>query len=428
MLQDWTGQFARQNALLFAACHVGTEATTPVPSPPLDWTYVLRAADRQGVTPLLHEWLKRHPEVVVDEEWAHRVHDAYWASHFQNRLLLSELERVSHAASGAGIDLMPLKGATLATDYYPTPALRPLSDLDLLVRPHDADGLGRVLQALHYQEVAPSPSYVADRWLDDASRDHCWFATRDGFDVLIEYRTAPLELAVGRLTDLDPACTALLRQHAAEVWARAGAARDRTAIGTRMSPEDLLLHVTSHLAAKHLDFRLIWLHDVARIVMGAPELDWDYVSRTSTHLRIAAPVSAALQAAAAWAGAPIRAEHLERVRAGLKARSVVALERRDYDRLCRHIASLGGGDLTAQGPGVWPLGAALSRVSGWLPRVRMLRWVALPDRAYLAHRGMPAESSLGYVAAWVRRCARRLARLAVSASGIVRRQTARTKR
>jgi hypothetical protein len=418
MPRDRSDRFENENTLLLAACRVGTGTPTLVLSSPLDWAYVLRAADRQGVTPLLHDWLMRHREVAVDPASAQRVRDAYWASHFQNTLLLAELARVSHAAAQAGIDLMPLKGATLASDYYPNPALRPLSDLDLLIRPGDVDGLGRVLQALNYQEVAPPPSYVDDRWLDSDSRDHCWFASREGFNALIEYRTTPLELAVGRLTDLDPACTASLRQHAAEVWARARPARDRTALGACMAPEDLLLHVTTHLAAKHLDFRLIWLHDVARIVMGARELDWAYVSRTTARLRIAAPVSAALQAAVRWVGAPIPPENLERVWGEMRTRSVMDLERRDHERLCAHVASLGGRDLTAEGPAVWPLVAALSRVKGWRPRLRVLRWVALPGRAYLAHRGAaPTPGPLGYLEAWARRGAGRLARRPATASG-----------
>jgi putative nucleotidyltransferase-like protein len=399
----------RENAFLLAACHVGTPAPALEPSASVDWPYVLRAADRQGVAPLLHDWLTRHPEVAVDKAWADHLHHAYWTNYFRNKVLLSELRRVCDAAAAAGIDLMPLKGASLATDYYPSPALRPLSDLDLLVRPHQIAGLSRVLRELHYQESETPPSYIEARRLHDQSREHCWTAAHDRLDVLIECRTAPLELAVGRLTDLDDALTASLRQHAADTWIRAAAVSDPASVGLRMSPEDLLLHVTTHLAAKHLDFRLIWLHDVARIVMRARDFDWQYFARTTAHFRVAAAVSTALEAAARWIDAPLETEPLRLVRAELRTRSIVALEHLEYQRLSAHVASLGDRDLTAAGPSVWPLGSALSRVSGWRPRLRVLRWVALPDRAYLEQRGTVRKGPLGYVAACARRYTRRLA-------------------
>jgi len=128
------GRFDRENAVLLAASHVGAPSRA-TPAQPLDWPYLLRAANRQGVTPLLHAWLKRRPDIVPDASSASRVHDAYWSTHFHNGLLLAELVRVRRAAAEAGVDVMALKGARLAADYYPLAALRPLGDLDLLVRP-----------------------------------------------------------------------------------------------------------------------------------------------------------------------------------------------------------------------------------------------------------------------------------------------------
>ena len=295
--------FIEANALLLAAARAGEPASVPSIGADLDWDYLGRAAERQGVAALLHDWLRRHPGAPVDAVCAEALHESYWSGHFRNRLLLEELQRVAQAAADLGIEIMPLKGAHLAPRLYPAPAFRPLSDLDLLIHPRDVARLGALLQSMGYAEVDHSPSYVDDQWLDLDSRDYCWFAIRQGFDALIEYRVAPLELAVGRLTDLDRAYTDALRRHAREVWTRSTPSPDGTM--RVQSPEDLLLHVATHLAAKHLDFRLIWLHDLARIVLGTPELDWSYVITRSADLRMAAPVAAALEAARCYAGAPI---------------------------------------------------------------------------------------------------------------------------
>jgi hypothetical protein len=389
-----------------------------VPHARRDWLYLIRAADCQGVTPLLHDWLTRHPDFAADEADRERLHDAYWTNHFRNRLLLAELRRVARALAETGIEVMPVKGARLATDYYPMPALRPLGDLDLLVQPQDLSRLGDALRALHYREVDSPHTYMDDALLDVQSSEHCWMAHADGFDTLIEYRTVPLEPAFGRLTDLDPAVTASLRRHAEAVWLRCGAGRsvapDRP--WALMSPEDLVLQIATHLAAKHIDFRLIWLHDLARVVGGTPALDWDYVSKTSRDLRLTGPVSAALRASARLVGAPVPAAVLIALDADVRKSPLLTLERWDYGRLQGHVASLADRDLTVDGPGVWPIGSALSRLSGWGPRLKMVRWVALPCRAYLEDRGMGTTSSLGYLGASVERYARHAARGALRAA------------
>jgi putative nucleotidyltransferase-like protein len=416
-------RFSRENALLFAACRLGPRAEGVAPAEPLDWEYLLQAADRQGVAPLLHDWLMRHHGFAAPASFAERLYHAYWANHFRNRLLLSELALLADAAAGAGIDVMPLKGAILALDYYPTPALRPMSDLDLLVRVEDLEGMGRLLGTLGYREIDPPASYVEDRRLDRASREHQWVTARNGLSVLVEYRAEPLGPAVARLADLDNDFTATLRRHAAAMWSRARPASDQASVGLRMSPEDLLLHVAIHLAAHHADFRLIWLHDVARITARRSEgFDWEYVCASATRLRVAGPVRAALQAAAQWIDAPVRVADLERLLDSPSRRSMVSIQRWEYRRLSEHVANLGNADLTAGGPCVRLLGAAFARLHGWGPCLRVLRWAVLPSREFLAlwHDRAAATGRIGYATTCARRYASALARVIVSAGRLLR--------
>jgi len=396
--------FARETAFLLQACRIDRRPPDPADLDRLDWSYITDAAGRQGVAPLVADWLKDVPDLAITEPGVSVLRDAYWVNHFRNQVLLEELERIQRAADAAGIATMPMKGASLAADYYPTPALRVMSDLDALVHPRDLARVAAVMQELNYYGIDTARSYVDDRWLDESSREHPWIAMRDGLQVLIEFRTASIETAVGRLTDLDRPFTQMLHRYTEEVWKRAeGAPR------LRMPPEDLLLTVAAHLAAKHVDFRLIWLHDIARIVTGAPSLDWDYVARTAARLRMAAPVSAALHAAARWLGAPITAEHLACVAAPLRTAAAGWLERWDDRRLRLLVSTLGARDLRTGGPAFWPLISALSRVRGVGTQLRVLRWVAFPGRGYLEHRGIPVSAgAMGYGAATIRRAVRRI--------------------
>ena len=411
-MQNVGARFARENEVLLAACRDDRRPPDPAELRGVDWPHLRAAADRQGVTPLVADWMSSLAD--RDVPGAATLRDGYWVSYFRNQVLLPAYEQMRRAADAAGIETMPMKGASLAADYYPSPALRVMSDLDVLVRPNDLQRVAEVMRELNYSAIDTDRSYVDERWLDDSSREHSWVAMRDGLQILIEIRTASIEPAVGRLTDLDRPFTQLLHRYTAEVWARAEARR-KTGEPLRVTPEDLLLTVATHLAAKHVDFRLIWLHDIARIVTATPSLDWDYVARTADRLRITAPVTAALHAATRWLGVPIEDGHLDTVAAPLRSSSARWLERWDDRQLRRLVATIGARDLTVGGPGLWPLVSALSRVRGLGAQLRVLRWVGLPSRAYLKHRGINvSEGVLGYGAAILRRCVAAIGRIAPS--------------
>lgn len=389
-----------ENALLFAVCRVQPDWTFK-PDRQLDWDYLVSAAERQGIAPLLHDSLTRHPVAGVPEPVTTQLYRLYWATHFLNRDLLNELNRVLEAASAAGIDVLPLKGALLAAAYYPTPALRPMSDLDLLVRPDDLERMAGLLQSLGYLQVDASPSYAADDRLDRASREHIWIISRPEMTALIEFRGEALQSAMARLSDLDASLATRLRDHASAIWSRAHRQTDARRTW-RMSKEDLLLHVAAHLAAQHSEFRLIWLHDIARIVAREAEpFDWEYIADSAVRLRIAGPVWAALDAASRWVEAPVPKTALN----DLLQRSAGAgwLRRWELKRLAAHAAQLGDIDFASAAYAVWPFGAAISRMQGWMPRLMALRWALLPSRTYMSRYGAPVRGPVDYVRAWTRR-------------------------
>lgn len=390
------------NALLFAACQDDSWKSSASAFETPNWNYLLRAADRQGVAPLLHDWLRRHPQVAVPPDAAEQLHNIYWTSHFRNRLMLEELQRLVEAALHEGIDVMPMKGALLAVEYYSRPALRPMSDLDLLVRAADLERMDALLERLAYVPLESTPSYGGDEQLDRASRDRVWARNRGGVEVLVEYRAVALQATVGRLGDLDATLASAIRTHTDLLWARAARAADAPTARRQPSREDLLLHVAGHLGAHHSEFRLIWLHDLRQIVSrpGAA-IDWDYVAAQAATLRIAGSVWAALKAAAQWMAAPIPAGALDRLH-DVTDGSGARLQRWERRRLDRHVSALGDADLTVSAYAVWPPLAALGRMRGWGPRLRTLRWAVFPSGAYLRHRGA-RPGVLGHIGTAARR-------------------------
>ena len=88
---------------------------------------------------------------LIDAEMG-RLRGIYRYQWCRNQLMLSELRRVIAALQQASIDVMLLKGAALIKNYYGDPGLRPMSDLDIMVRPDHFDEASRVLCGLGYEK------------------------------------------------------------------------------------------------------------------------------------------------------------------------------------------------------------------------------------------------------------------------------------
>ncbi|GAB4524424.1 MAG: hypothetical protein Fur0018_07970 [Anaerolineales bacterium] len=76
---------------------------------------------------------------------------AYYETLARNTLLLQELGRILEAFEQAGIEVIVLKGAALAQTLYEDIGLRPMSDIDLLVRPEDVWRVWKIICSLGYQ-------------------------------------------------------------------------------------------------------------------------------------------------------------------------------------------------------------------------------------------------------------------------------------
>lgn len=375
---------AEENALLLAAAGSRQRAVGDVQPDGLDWEYLLHAADQQGVTPLLAAWTREEtypvPPAIHD-----RLHAAYWTNHFRNRVLLAQLRRVLTVTAAAGISVMPLKGAALATWYYAAAALRPMSDIDFLVRPADAEGFAQLLQA-HGFSVVPKPASVLNEQGEAAMfREHGFSAVVDGVSVLIEYRSEPLDPAIGPLLLADNDMATRYHAHSARIWQRSHVALLDGVACARIAPEDLVLHVASHLTTRHAGLRLIWLHDLHQIVSEhQDDLDWDYVCDVARHLHLATPIATALDASARWLGAPIPRGQLARMWGVSERRTLwQAIERRAF---AAQVAALGQSNLAeVTSPVPW---RSLALSMGWFfagrAPWRVVGRIVVPSRAYMS--------------------------------------------
>jgi hypothetical protein len=81
----------------------------------------------------------------------------YRQSWYRNQLLLRTVGTILDAFATVGIEAMLLKGTSLASRYYPTPATRPMVDIDLLVPHAAAEPAAAVLGRAGWRAVKQTP-------------------------------------------------------------------------------------------------------------------------------------------------------------------------------------------------------------------------------------------------------------------------------
>lgn len=401
---------AQENAFLLAAVGAAGERResrrAPEEADGLDWAYVLAAADRQGIAPLLAHRAAQGA-IALPPHVRERVDALYWATHFRTRTLMACVRRILTAAAAEALPVMPLKGAALVGWGYLPPALRPMSDLDLLVPPGAEARLGALLGALGFAAIPYRPPLVGGRH-GAAAAEYTAVGMCDGMSVLVEYRSEPLDPAVGSLVAAAPALAAQLRTHAAAMWTRAATAPLDGVPGVRIAPEDLVLHIASHLTTRHTGLRLLWLHDLHAVVVAHGDaLDWTALAARARALGIAHPVGAALAAAHRWLGTPLPAVAVARWPQWPGGGSLGG--RAERRLLAGRVVSLGVADMAAAHAGThqWqPLALAAARLHAAGSLWRAARWMTLPARPYMAWWcAAPVETAGAYARAVMFRAA-----------------------
>jgi hypothetical protein len=117
----------------------------------LDWDYTLECSIKQGISPLFYWNLKKiNNGKDVPSEVMKNLEKIYYSNLARNMLLYDELSKILTAFKKADIDTIVLKGAFLAEEIYKNIGLRPMSDIDLLVKEEDVQKAKKELLKLKY--------------------------------------------------------------------------------------------------------------------------------------------------------------------------------------------------------------------------------------------------------------------------------------
>ena len=115
-------------------------------------------------------WKNLGPAVGADHEA--RLRGLYRKAWVQNQHLLRRAAEAVHALGEAGIESLLLKGVPLTVAYYGDVGVRPMGDVDVLVRPEQAVDAFRILEGLGYGTLSiRSPG--SSRWEREGDDD--WY-------------------------------------------------------------------------------------------------------------------------------------------------------------------------------------------------------------------------------------------------------------
>ena len=230
--------------------HPDPTATRTLAAAVTDWPSLLAEAAPQGLMPLLAWTLNRACPDAVPPEILHHLQQRLRANAERTLALSAELLRLLDLFPKPRIPVVPFKGPAIAWLLYETPALREMSDLDLLIRPQDLDNALHLLQRHAYHPAykgAPTNFYRRGRELPltrhdgKVAIDLHWALLPAHFHLDPEpffHRLAPVTIAGRRILTF--------------------------------CPEDLLLYLCVH-GSKHAWYSLHWLADITRLLDRHPD-------------------------------------------------------------------------------------------------------------------------------------------------------------
>jgi hypothetical protein len=227
-----------------------------------DWDAARWAVQVHGIGPLLD----RAAEGWTDADALHPALRGYLAE--QRRLsgqrvalLLHDLAEILQACQQEQIDVLPLKGSLLATIYYAEPGLRPMNDLDLLVRPADEQRTLALLARLRYQTIARSQKHLMLARPEAHGPVVSYSGEHPDNPRSLDLHTRLAEYFWGIRYDLTE-----------EAWADSAAGQWQGLAARVLRPATLLHHLAIHASSDAIARRLRLLH-LADIALVAGKLD-----------------------------------------------------------------------------------------------------------------------------------------------------------
>jgi len=229
-----------------------------------DWNKIVEIAVKHNTAPLLYYRIEMSEFAeYVPTEIMQKLQRIYFEQLCRNMKIYHEISKLLNRMDGK-IPVIVLKGAALAITVYPNIALRPMSDIDILVKKEDLKKTEQILLELGYSSV-----FKDNFEFNDEKQHHLPPYMKD--DIVIEVHWS-IERPYGPVE---------IRNN--KIWENAFHAEIYKSKGLILSPEDLLFHLCLHASYHHrFKIGLIRICDIAETVgFYQEEIDWEYITKTA---------------------------------------------------------------------------------------------------------------------------------------------------
>jgi hypothetical protein len=278
--------------------------------PSLDWDALFTLARREKAIGALAELVDRAPEGSVPPAARAQLAALVRAMQFRmlrlQQLLIAALDTLAEQ----GIDVVLLKGAGVVATVYGSFTARPMYDLDLLVRPEQAEAAWNALRAAGWR-------YDAARYPQSFYETHRHFPPLDdpeGTGLVLELHTAPTDTAVHLPAEVVWRDARTVELHGRRVFVP--------------QPEQQVLHLAVHFAWSHGLAKASWrtFRDLRQILTHTPP-DWDVLIEQATAARAGTSCYWTLRLARSLAGVAAPLDVMRRLRPPRPERVLRILER-----------------------------------------------------------------------------------------------------
>jgi hypothetical protein len=272
----------------------------------LDWDYIVESSISHRISPLLYLNLSRINEGdYIPTEVMATLKKLYYKIAVRNTLRYDELSKVLKTFNDVGIGVIVLKGAFLAEAIYKNIGLRPMNDIDLLIKKVDLQKVRKELVQLRYVLGIIYPTKWHEKFYGQMQ-------TELGEE--IPFMNHDKKVRIDVHWDIQPPQNPF-QIDINKFWENAQPIKIAGVETLVFAPEDLLQHLCLHLD-KHLvnrgtiDYKSYG--DIAEVIEHYEEkINWNYLIQSSKNYGIEEPIYQGLYLVNKYFGAVVPTDVLE---------------------------------------------------------------------------------------------------------------------
>jgi len=236
--------------------------------PNSDWKCLLNKLQRESLAPLLYSDLKKlnSNQELIHDDVITNLEEEYYSNASHNILLLKELEKILITFENKNIPVVVLKGAALLENVYLNVALRPMNDIDILVKKESLSKVNIVLKKCGYFDLCKATiktqrtvsPYLNSKVYRKPSCEDCFLHVHWH----LVNTTIPVEMYYDKIDMV-------------KIWKEAESTSIGGAEGLILAPHHFLIHLCEH-ALNHFFDKLILLYDVHMFIeRNRDGFDWN---------------------------------------------------------------------------------------------------------------------------------------------------------